>query len=241
MEFQEITAPTIGELFQRQIIGMILSGALRPGDRLPTERELAAQMRVSKTVVHEGIRELSRQGFLDVASRRGVTVANYSLTGNLETLTAIMNYHGGRMSSQTVRSLLMVRCYLEGPAMRELAAHHIASDIARLEQWEAAAAAAASEGARALADAFFDYHRGLTYLSGNSITPLIFNAFRTVCINSWMRYVAYYGAVSSLERLHTFTACIRSGDGAQAERILQEGLEDFLRHTDDEDWEMHSV
>ena len=41
MAFREIVAPTVKELFIQQLEGMILSGELRPGDRLPTERELA--------------------------------------------------------------------------------------------------------------------------------------------------------------------------------------------------------
>lgn len=81
MVFREIVAPTVKELFVQQLEGMILSGELRPGDRLPTERELADEMKISKTVVHEGLRELHRLGFLDIASRRGVTVADYAQTG----------------------------------------------------------------------------------------------------------------------------------------------------------------
>lgn len=90
MNFGEIVAPTIKELFIQKIEGMILSGELKPGDSLPTERELADEMRISKTVVHEGIRELSRLGFLDVVSRKGVTVADYAQNGNLNTLMAIL-------------------------------------------------------------------------------------------------------------------------------------------------------
>ena len=37
MPFQEIVAPSIRELFVQQLTGLILSGELRPGDRLPTE------------------------------------------------------------------------------------------------------------------------------------------------------------------------------------------------------------
>lgn len=78
MVFREIVAPTVKELFVQQLECMILSGELRPGDRLPTERELADEMKISKTVVHEGLQELHRLGFLDIASRRGVTVADYA-------------------------------------------------------------------------------------------------------------------------------------------------------------------
>ena len=53
MPFQEISAPSLRELFIQQLEGLILSGELCPGDRLPTERELADEMKISKTVVHE--------------------------------------------------------------------------------------------------------------------------------------------------------------------------------------------
>lgn len=118
MDFRPIVAPSIRELFIQQLEGAILSGQLKPGDRLPTERELADTMHISKTVVHEGLRELHRLGFLDIASRRGVTVADYAQTGSLETLTAIMDYHGGLPDEKTARSILRLRYYLEasGPA-----------------------------------------------------------------------------------------------------------------------------
>ena len=132
MPFQEIVAPSIRELFVQQLTGLILSGELRPGDRLPTERELADEMKISKTVVHEGIRELRRQGFLDVSSRRGVTVADYAQTGSLETLMAIMDYHGGLPDRKTACSILELRDYLEAPAMEHLAAHHTEADLAAL-------------------------------------------------------------------------------------------------------------
>ena len=47
VEFKEIVAPSIRELFVQQVVGMILSGQLRPGDRLPSERVLADDMKIS--------------------------------------------------------------------------------------------------------------------------------------------------------------------------------------------------
>ena len=102
MRFKEIVAPTIKELFVQQIEKMILSGQLRPGDRIPSERDLSEEMKISKTVVHEGIRELRRLGFVDVTSRRGVTVADYAQTGNLDTLVAIMRFHGGQLDKKSI-------------------------------------------------------------------------------------------------------------------------------------------
>ena len=63
MVFREIVAPTVKELFVQQLEGMILSGELRPGDRLPTERELADEMKISKAVVHEDCGSCTGWGF----------------------------------------------------------------------------------------------------------------------------------------------------------------------------------
>src|SRR5690606_21540795 len=49
-------------------------GSLAPGDRLPSERELAEQMHVSRPVVREAINMLVGQGLLEIRARRGVFV-----------------------------------------------------------------------------------------------------------------------------------------------------------------------
>ncbi len=232
MEFKEIVAPSIRELFVQQITGMILSGQLRPGDRLPTERELADGMKISKSAVHEGIRELHRQGFLDVARRQGVTVADYARTGTLDTLLAIMHYHGGQLDAKTCRSILQVRYYLEGPAFQELAACRTREDLKRLEELYQQAEEAAREDVYAFADAMFRYHRTVAFLSGNSITPLILNAFAPVSREFWRAYIEAFGVESCLERLRAFTDCIRSGDGNRACKLLMEGLREFERRTE---------
>ena len=228
MDFRPIVAPSIRELFIQQVEGAILSGQLKPGDRLPTERELADTMHISKTVVHEGLRELHRLGFLDIASRRGVTVADYAQTGSLETLRAIMDFHGGIPDAKTAGSILQLRYYLEGPAMEELAARHTAADMAALRALQRQAGQAAQESADALAEALFRYHRGITFLSGNTITPLIFNAFATVNLEFWKEYIQVTGTAHCLERLEQFTSFIEAGEGQQASTLLRLGLEQFI-------------
>lgn len=227
MAFREIVAPTVKELFIQQLEGMILSGELRPGDCLPTERELADEMKISKTVVHEGLRELHRLGFLDIASRRGVTVADYAQTGSLETLRAIMDFHGGIPDTKTAASILQLRYYLEGPAMEELASRRTPGDMAALRALHRQAEQAAGESVPAFAEALFRYHRGITFLSGNTITPLLFNAFVTVNLEFWKTYIQVEGVERCLARLTQFTEYIAAGEGGRASALLREGLEQF--------------
>lgn len=109
MEFTKLSSPSLKDLFVQQLQGMILSGALPVGAQLPPERILAEQMRVSRTVVNSGLAELSDQGFLEVHPRQGTFVADYRRRGNLSTLIAIMQYKGGILGRDEIRSILEVR------------------------------------------------------------------------------------------------------------------------------------
>lgn len=46
-----------------QILQLIHSGELKPGDRLPPERELAEQLNVSRTAIREAMRALESMGY----------------------------------------------------------------------------------------------------------------------------------------------------------------------------------
>ena len=83
------------ERFLDCMLKEILSGWRNPGDRLPTESELAEQYGLRKTNVHLGLQELERLGFLKVVPRHATYVAPYWEQANLETLAAIMT-HGGK-------------------------------------------------------------------------------------------------------------------------------------------------
>ena len=55
MNFEQLYAPSLKELFVQKLQSMILSGELSMGERLPSERELCQQMGVSRAVVTSGI------------------------------------------------------------------------------------------------------------------------------------------------------------------------------------------
>lgn len=230
MNFRKIDAPSIKELFLSQIEEMILSGELKPNDRLPSERELADTMGVSKTIVHEGIKELARRGFLDVASRKGVYVADYASTGNIDTLFAIIRYRGGMPDTKMLVDLLDVRLYLECPAIEELALRHNPDAIRQLELLQRDVQDAISSDINTFATTLFMYRKTLTALSGNCISPLIMNAFFTASISAWSDYCEYIGRRNTYEILARTTEYIRSGDARSAIRLFTECIEKYKKH-----------
>lgn len=230
MGFKKIDAPSIKELFLTQIEEMILSGELKPGDRLPTERELADTMGISKTIVHEGLRELARIGFLDVTARKGVCVADYASTGNLDTLFAIIRFRGGMPDKKMLIDLLEVRIWLECPAIERLARRRTPKDIETLEQLQRQAEAALPASPEAFATALFAYRKAVSALGGNCIAPMIMNAFFTGSIAAWSDYCEFTGRRETCEALARTTEAIRAGDAAEAVRVFTESVEKYKAH-----------
>lgn len=64
------------ELVAEQILQLIAESNLRPGDRMPTENELAARLDTSRTVVREAVKILSAIGRVRVQKGRGLYVAD---------------------------------------------------------------------------------------------------------------------------------------------------------------------
>lgn len=230
-KFEAIVAPTITEMFEQQIQGMILSGRLKTGEKLPTERELAESMRVSKSIVHLGIKSLERQGFLTISPRHGVYVANYSETGNVETLLALLKYNGGRLDKASIASLLQVREALEGMAMRLLAENHTENQMLMLRmhiQDVRKAAEREPDNTELLAELVYKFHLYICIKSGNNMIPLIMNGFKDVSIVFWRSWIDTMGIKRTLNSLETTAKHIASGDGQAAIDLFRCNAEDYM-------------
>ena len=74
MNFGPIRPKRVADVVFERLRERIDGGALAPGDRLPSERVIAGQMRVSRPVVREAINMLAGQGLVEVRPRRGIFV-----------------------------------------------------------------------------------------------------------------------------------------------------------------------
>ena len=75
MPFQEIDSEKLSKSVVRQVEQLILRGILRPSERLPSERELAEKLSVSRPSLREAISELQDAGLLTSKAGAGVFVA----------------------------------------------------------------------------------------------------------------------------------------------------------------------
>lgn len=233
MQFGVIVAPTIRNLFVEKIVAMILAGKLSAGDRLPSERELAEQMRVSKTVVHAGLKDLERMGFVRVNGRQGTFVANYAENGTFETLATILKYNGSKLDRETTKSLLDMRLALEGQAIRMFAKSHTREDMAALRGMIEEIRGYASKRERLdrteMAHMLFRFHRFICLRSGNMFFPVLMNAFRDIGLLLWESSIQILGTEKSIEYLENFASLLEKGKGEETAQALSDMFDECLR------------
>jgi len=146
-----------------KIKAMITSGALKAGDRLPREADLAAELGLSRSSLREAVRALSLVNILDVRRGDGTYVTSLDPPVLLEALSFIADFH----RDDTVLDFLRVRRILE-PAATAMAAERITE--------------ADSEGLRKLLDSLgpdpdvddlvandLEFHRRISACSGNAV------------------------------------------------------------------------
>jgi GntR family transcriptional regulator, transcriptional repressor for pyruvate dehydrogenase complex len=103
-----------------KIKDMIVSGELRPGDRLPREKELSERLGLSRNSLREAIKALSVIRILDVRQGDGTYVTSLAPPLLLEALSFVVDFH----EDATVLELLEVRRILE-PAATAMACGRI--------------------------------------------------------------------------------------------------------------------
>lgn len=234
MAFREIVAPTLRELFVKQIIDMVFSGELEVGEKLPTERALAEKMNISRSMVHTGLEDLCRMGFVTIEPRVGAYVADYAKSGNFDTLGAIVEYTGGKFSEEMKISLVEARNAVEGGAMIRLAMTHTGGDIAALRAMaeEMRLAVDSGESIQQLGERMRDLHVSITRMSGNVIFPLVLNAFNSASAFFWENCVSFWGGETIVKQETKLIDLIEAGDGHAAALYIENIFEHYLEAHD---------
>lgn len=116
----------ISEQVVHFILEQIRQGELRPGERLPPERELAARLGVGRPSLREALRALATLGVLRIQQGDGIYISSL----DPETLLAPLQFFMS-LTSSSLESLFEARRVLE-PGIAALAAQR-ADDLTKIE------------------------------------------------------------------------------------------------------------
>ncbi len=121
MPFEPVQQEKLSHGVTRQIEGLILRGILRPGERLPSERELSERMNVSRPSLREALGDLQQRGLLTTKAGAGVYVADVLGSAFAPALIKLFATH-----DQAVFDYISFRRDMEGLAAERAA--QLASD-----------------------------------------------------------------------------------------------------------------
>lgn len=120
---------------EEQIKAAIFSGALRSGDRLPSEAELARQFAVSRTTVREALRSLTTQNL--IVKTPGAGGGSFVRSADPSTLRSAVGdsvHTLLALGSIAFEEVALVRQHLEVPSVRLAATHRTDDDLTELRE-----------------------------------------------------------------------------------------------------------
>ncbi|RFU82995.1 FadR family transcriptional regulator [Streptomyces triticagri] len=227
----EQVSPPKGTVTQRaieEVKAMIAEGRLEPGQRLPTERELAARLGISRSSMREAIRALTVIGVLQARHGSGIYVTQLEAGDLLETFGVVADLSRG----PRLVELLEVRRVLESTAAA-LAAARITEDQLAEVEGHLIAMNATDDPEEILAHDLA-FHRAIATAAGNDTMAAILEGLssRTFRARVWRGYQeegAFERTRREHDRIHT---ALRSRDpeAARAAAAAHVGeVEQWLR------------
>jgi GntR family transcriptional repressor for pyruvate dehydrogenase complex len=211
---------------------MIVSGELKPGDRLPREPDLAQRLGLSRSSLREAVRALSWVRILDVRQGDGTYVTSLESDVLLDAMSFIVDLHQDR----NVMHILETRRVLEAAAAA-LAAQHISEEeLAELERLITAAAQCAT--IEEFVDNDLEFHRRLALASRNPVLASMLDglATRTSRMRIWRGVMHSDAPTRSLSEHRALVAALaeRRPDQARAWATVHiAGVEEWVRQAGD--------
>jgi len=154
-----------------QILDSIITLGMRPGDRLSTERDLAEQFGVSRTVVREAVRSLAGRGVVDARPGRGLRVAAPRAATTRQSMTLFLRNQVSRDHRDVAEVRRMVEVEIAGLASVRATDDDLAvlRGICRLMEDRLDNLAAASE-------ADIEFHRAIARATHNELYLMMLDA-----------------------------------------------------------------
>jgi GntR family transcriptional regulator, negative regulator for fad regulon and positive regulator of fabA len=156
---------------EKSLILAILNEDYPPGSILPSERELAGKLGITRPTLRETLQRLERDGWLTIQQGKSTRVNNYQKEGGLNVLNALVQY-SENLPTNFIPNLLQVRLALAPAYTRQAVENSPAQVIEYLMDYSSL-----DDYPEDYASFDWHLHHTLTIASGNPIFTLILNGF----------------------------------------------------------------
>jgi GntR family transcriptional repressor for pyruvate dehydrogenase complex len=166
-------------LVSDQVFGLlsegILSGRYEPGEKLPTQRALAAELGVNMAPVREAVKRLEQLELVEVRHGDAMRVRDWREHGGLDVVGHVL-FRAGGLDRGTLAALLEARRLMLSECARLAATRRSAEQARRLA--ELAERVGEAEDAAAAQAVDFAFMTELVEAAGNVVFVLILNSIR---------------------------------------------------------------
>jgi len=206
------------ELVAEHLLREIAGRRLRPGDTVPTERELTGAYRVGRSSIREALRTLESVGLIRPAGRGTFVVADYDQL--LRTpVQLLLSLEEGDLDQ-----LYELRQILEVEIAALAAERRTAADLQALEQWLERMEAGLGSG-EDYVDADLGFHLALGEASRNRMAAHVMKAIREVLRQALLDVYQIPGSPSrSLAQHRQILDAVAAGDPAAARELMRRHL-----------------
>lgn len=227
--FQQVQPTRLYQRIVEQIEDAIDGGELKPGERLPSERELVVQFGASRPTVREALRVLESNGL--VRSRpgdpNGPEVLPFSTTVLTKQMTRLT-----QVDTMSIAELVSFRMILDGSANMLAARLRSDDELAAMELAIGVMEQAIELGYAEFSEADVAFHEAVARASHNSLIQVCNAVVRDVVLSLITDKVTRARNQKTLMRESVrhhreVLAAIRLGDGPAAARISRQTLYDY--------------
>jgi len=185
VSFRKIQRSRLYEEIAEQIKTAILNGQLKPGDRLPSERELSQTFNVGRPAIREALRSLSAMGLIEVSmGKKGSTVKETDINRYMSAIREQLSWLI-KTDKRGLHELWEVRKYTELGIAHSAAAHATKKEIKKLELLMKKMEAS-SKDIEKYFEVAVEFHETLALASKNKIFYIVWGMFEDVLLRGYL-------------------------------------------------------
>lgn len=163
-DLSHVQTPKLSDVIMEKLEGLIVDGTYGAGEKLPSERELAKQLNVSRPSLREAIQKLEAKGLITRRQGGGTFISGALHQKVTDPLFALL-----AQNPEAHYDLLEFRHALEGVSSFYAAMRGTDSDREKIQQTFSAATAAVELGAQEQAKALMQFYVAITEASHNVV------------------------------------------------------------------------
>jgi len=210
-----------------RIRDLIASGALNPGQALPSERKLAEQFKVGRAVIREAIRQLEVSGLVESRHGGGNYVREITVEHLVAPIASVLNG-----MSHLREELMDARLFFEHQIARAAAARATPQDLQLLEDVIRRQEERATSG-QSGAEEDAEFHELLARATHNTVVERVMEVIDNLLEDSPARHFrSVERSEISLEGNRRILDAVRRHDQEAAQKAMVEHLEDIAAALD---------